>query len=98
LQGAGYQGSLLRDHHAEARREGERSILGTAKEFPYFWASCDWCGKEAYLDDEGETAPYLKFEKLLNWAAYKPIPDNPPLFCSRVCRFKYIDYYDKGHP
>jgi hypothetical protein len=92
LSGAGYHGSLLCDHQAEARREGERSIMGTAKEFSYLWAKCDWCGQQTVLDDEGEDEPHLKFEKLLGWTSYATMPPNTLFhFCTRKCRIAFID-------
>jgi CRISPR/Cas system-associated protein Cas10 (large subunit of type III CRISPR-Cas system) len=62
------------------------------EKFPYFWARCDWCGEIAILDDEGEEQPHLKFEELLGWTSYLPVPGGKLRhFCTRKCRAAFID-------
>lgn len=105
LKGAGYLGSILRDHQDEEREryydEKKQRVgrVGThvMEKFPYFWARCDWCGEIAILDDEGEEQPHLKFEKLLNWASsLTPETWEQRHFCSRKCRAAFIDRYGEG--
>ena len=102
LRVLGYLGSLLRDHNAEekaryTKRQAEKgnrvmAWAGTNKKFPYFWARCDWCGEIAVLDDEGEEQPHLKFEELLGWTSYLPVPGGKLRhFCTRKCRAAFID-------
>lgn len=96
LTGAGYLGSILRDHHEEERaRSNPKGVyIGTFKKFPYLWASCDWCGTQAYLDDDIGKDPEIAepFCRLLNWCTLKNYikEDSEHHFCSYKCLDRFV--------